>query len=156
MFPCTESSFDRPKTPLPTAKRRQARRSGQIARRGLATVELALCLPFMLLIVFGSIEACTMIFVQEALQTATYEGARAAIKSTGTTTGAIQIAGAMLTNQNVAGGSVTCSPANVSTVSSGSPITVTATAPCNSNLYCFGWFFKGRTLTASTTMVKEF
>ena len=53
-------------------------------KRGAAIVELCLSLPLLFLIVFGSIEACNCIYLQQCLTEAAYEGAVAGIKMTAT------------------------------------------------------------------------
>ncbi len=45
-------------------------------RNGTATVELAVCLPLIVIIAFGSIEATNMIFLEQRLTAAAYEGAQ--------------------------------------------------------------------------------
>lgn len=45
------------------------------SRTGVATVELAICLPVLALIVFGAIQATNLIFLQHAVTAAAYEGA---------------------------------------------------------------------------------
>ena len=44
-------------------------------RRGAAVAELALCLPLILVLVLGSIEACNLLFLRQALVAAAYDGA---------------------------------------------------------------------------------
>lgn len=44
-------------------------------RRGTAVTELAICLPVLALVIFGSIEACNVIFLKQTLVEAAYEGA---------------------------------------------------------------------------------
>lgn len=44
-------------------------------RKGVETVELAIALPLIFLILFASIEACECIFLQQALTEAAYQGA---------------------------------------------------------------------------------
>jgi len=41
-------------------------------KRGAAVVEFAILLPVFVLILFGSIEACSMIFLQQSLEMAAY------------------------------------------------------------------------------------
>ncbi len=52
-------------------------------RKGGAVVEAALCLPLILMIVSGTIELTTMIYLKESLTIAAFEGARVAVTSTG-------------------------------------------------------------------------
>ena len=46
----------------------------RVNRRAVATVELAVCLPVLALLVLGSIEAASFIFLKQTLQVAAYEG----------------------------------------------------------------------------------
>ena len=62
---------------MPHALRHQPRRS---RRPALAATELAVCLPTIVMLVFAAIESCSMIYVTQALHSATYEGARTAIQ----------------------------------------------------------------------------
>ncbi len=54
-------------------------------RRGVAAVEFAVCLPVIVLLVFGSIEASSFIFLRQSLSAAAYEGIREAVRSGSTT-----------------------------------------------------------------------
>jgi Flp pilus assembly protein TadG len=124
-------------------------------RRGAAAAELAICLPLIVSLLLASIEACSMIFLDHSLTIASYEGVRVAINYDGTTSTATARCNQIITQREVAGATVTMSPSNVANVPKGEPITVTVSAPCDSNMIIPPWFFGGRTLTASTTMVKE-
>ena len=42
---------------------------------GTAVVELAVCLPILTVLIFGSIEACNLVFLKQSLIEAGYEGA---------------------------------------------------------------------------------
>jgi hypothetical protein len=57
--------------------------------------------------------------------------------------------------RSIADATVSINPANVANVPRGQAIAVTVSAPCDPNMIIPPWFFGGRTLTASTTMVKE-
>ncbi len=57
---------------------RTNRREGtaKSARRGLATVELALCLPMLLIFALGTTEVCNWMHVRQRAMTAVYDGVR--------------------------------------------------------------------------------
>ena len=57
---------------------------GNALSRGNAAVELAITLPVMVTILFGSIEICGQIFAKQAVETAAYECARDAVDAAGT------------------------------------------------------------------------
>lgn len=132
-------------------------RSG--ARRGrrsaVAAVELAICLPVIVVVVFAAIEACDMIFTKQALHASSYEGARVAIQASSTSAQTIQRAEDVLAGHSIEGATVTCQPADLSAVPAGSNITVTVSVDCEANRNSLRFFFAGRDLEASTTMVKE-
>jgi hypothetical protein len=133
----------------------QTRRRRFATRRAAAAAELAICLPLIVSLLLASIEACSMIFLDHSLTIASYEGVRVAINYDGTTAGATARCNQIISQREVAGATVTINPSNVSNVPKGDPIVVTVSAPCDSNMIIPPWFFGGRTLSASTTMVKE-
>ncbi|MGI9517005.1 MAG: TadE family protein [Pirellulaceae bacterium] len=58
----------------------QSPRSRRRSVRGTATVELALCLPMIVLVVFGAVEGASMIFLKQTLVQSSYEGIKVAVK----------------------------------------------------------------------------
>jgi Flp pilus assembly protein TadG len=128
-------------------------RSGK--RRGAAVAELAICLPLLVLLVFASIEACSMIFLEHGLSIASYEGVRAGISYDATNADVMSRCNEIINQRSIAGATVSTNPGNVANVQKGQPITVTVSAPSNANMISPPWFFGGMTLTARTTMVKE-
>lgn len=124
-------------------------------RSGAAIIELAVCLPTILLLVLGSIECCSMIFLQQSLTVCSYEGSRQAIKFNATNNDVLTSCNDMLKNRRINGGTVTLVPDDVSRAPRGSSITVQVTAPCAVNSVLPYWFFGGRNLVAKCAMVKE-
>lgn len=102
-------------------------------RKGTATVELAVCLPFMITLTMGSIEATNAIFLEYRLTAAAYEGARCATTPSQTTEGAKTAAGEVLTNFSIVGGSVSVSPDVTKDTATGTPVAVTTSAKFSSN-----------------------
>ena len=102
-------------------------------RRGTAAVELAVCLPVLVIIVLGSIEATNALFLKERLTASAYEGARKASTPNKTSVDATTAAQAVLTQFGVAGGSITVTPTVGTATAAGTQITVTVTAPLSSN-----------------------
>jgi Flp pilus assembly protein TadG len=124
-------------------------------RRGAAAVEFAVCMPVIVVIVFASIEACSMIFLKQALEITAYETVRAAIAMGGTSDAAKARGDEMLAQRNVKQGSVTIAPGGVQSLAPGTQVTVTATAPIGANRVISSWFFSSGDLSASCMMLKE-
>jgi Flp pilus assembly protein TadG len=125
-------------------------------RRGTATVELAICLPLIVIITFGSIEITNMIFLQQRLTAAAYEGARKATTPGKNSIDATTAANSILTQFSISGGTVAITPAVTATTPVGTQVKVTVTAPISANLGNIIPFFTTITnLSASITMVHQ-
>lgn len=125
-------------------------------RRGAAIVELAITLPVFVLILMGTIEATSMIFLQQSLQIAAYEGARISLVPTSELENVNEGCHLILTGRGVDNFTTSVSPSSFPTQPYGTAITVTVTAPCADNSLFTPWFYAGKTLTADCTMMKEF
>jgi hypothetical protein len=125
-------------------------------RRAVAASELAVCLPVLVLLVLAMIESCTMIFLKQSLTVAAYEGVRQALDPSADADDVQAKSNGVLTDRRVQGGQVVITPANFDTLAPGEYIQVTVSAPAGRNSVIPGSFFRGRTLTASATMMKEF
>jgi Flp pilus assembly protein TadG len=124
-------------------------------RRGVAAVELAVCLPVMVLFTFGSIEVCSAIYLRQSLAISTYEGARVACHRQGSGTAATAAAQRILTERRIVGGNIALTPSNIDDVAAGSLIKVSVSAPASSNsLLRFGLFGDAR-LSSDCSMRKE-
>lgn len=117
---------------------------------------LSVCLPVLVLVVFGSIEACTMVFLKESLTVAAYESSRVALDADGTESAAMARGTAVLSERGISGGTVQITPANIATVASGDPIEIRVTAPCAANAVIPVWFYSGRSITSTLTVMKEY
>src|SRR5262245_42254209 len=112
-------------------------------RRGAAVAELAVCLPTIALMLLGSIECSNMIFLQQALTVASYEGARTVARHDSTNADVTQKTNNVLTARKVKSATVTISAPDVTQVAQGTQITITVSTPCSANSYLPPWFFAG-------------
>jgi hypothetical protein len=125
-------------------------------RRGVAASELAVCLPVMVLLVLATIETCTMIFLKQSVTVAAYESVRAALQPGAVASDVQSTCDGVLADRRIQGGKLTISPANFTQLTPGQYIQITVSAPADSNSVIPGSFFRGKTLSATATMMKEF
>ena len=134
---------------------RITRKRNNCARTASATVELAVCLPVIAVLVFGSLAATTMIFLRAAAVQSAYEVVREAVKVDGDVNLALQRGRAVLEFRNVDIESITLNPANVQAQPQGTPITATVvTNTANAGVLGFGPF-GSRRVEAQAVMMKE-
>lgn len=124
-------------------------------RKGAAVVELAVCLPILVVLVFASIEACNMIFIRQALNASAYEGIRVAVRPDGTNQEVIDRCQAILDARTIHDATISISRPNVAAVLPGEPIEVVVSANCDANNAGPSWFFKGRKVEGHASFVKE-
>lgn len=96
-----------------------------------------------------------MIFLNHSLTIAAYEGIRVAINYDGTNTDVMARCNEIITEREVNNSSISLNVGDVALVPRGTPISITVTAPCDTNAIIPLWFFTGRTVSVTTTMVKE-
>jgi Flp pilus assembly protein TadG len=122
---------------------------------GLATVELALCLPLLALLVFGSIEAASFIFLKQSLQVAAYEGIREAIRPGASDSTAVSRATAILNSRFIRDANVRFASGSVASLSRGQQVVIEVSAPTRTNSPLAGQWVSNRTLTTRLVMLKE-
>jgi Flp pilus assembly protein TadG len=125
-------------------------------RRGVAATEFAVCLPLIMILLLGTLEASTMIFPKQSLSIAAYEGARTSITANATSSDVAAACNRILTQRNVAGPSIAVSPNPLETQPVRSWITVTVSAPASSNSVIQGLFYCSHTVSAHASMMKEY
>jgi len=123
-------------------------------RKGVATVEFAVILPIMVLILMGTIECTSMIFLQQSLEIVCYETVRTASRPTSLSADATARGQEIILDRGLDDVNITINPAEVSTVAQGSPITVTVDAASTANAFFPVTFFPDR-LEAEAVMVRQ-
>ena len=130
-------------------------------RTGVAAVELAFCLPIILLMTFGTLDVCDGIFLQQKTEIAAHEGARNAIGQAATVESVRDAVQFYLDERElefddiVETVAVSEDPQDVAILQ---PITVTVTLDLESNRrlpFAPFQFLNGPTINAQVTMYKE-
>ena len=134
------------------APRRPLRRR---ARTAVAAVEFAVCMPIITLLVLGSIEATSMIFLRQSLQTAAYEATRSACQANGSDAAARASAQAILDSRLIRNYQITFPLGNAGQRERGELVAVQVTADSRTNSPLAGRFLGDRPITVRTVMVKE-
>ncbi|TWT85609.1 TadE-like protein [Posidoniimonas polymericola] len=119
-------------------------------RRGTATVELAVCLPVLTLLVFGSMQACDMIYLKHGLTTAAYEGSLEIARPDANNITVSARIKQVLGLRGVTNGTYFFTAAeNIQDLSPGDPVTISITAPVDENLMVSGFFGTPSVLTVN-------
>lgn len=125
-------------------------------RNGAAAVECAFCIPIVLVLMFGTLETCSGIFLKESLTVAAFEGVRVGVRRRAERQDVIDRAQAVLDARNITGSTITVTPADFAGLNALDTITVHIVAPTAGNsLYIFD-FMVGRDVSAEVSMVREF
>ena len=123
---------------------------------GAAAAEFAVCLPVMILLLFGAMEACTMIYLKQSLTIAAYEAGRTATLPGATSGDVVADCERILAERNVSGGQITLNPLDIAAAPVGSQLLIAVSAPCDLNRISGAWFFGGRTLAGRAEFMKEY
>lgn len=124
-------------------------------REGTAAVEFAVCLPVIMLLIFGAVEASSFIFLKQSLNVAAYEGVREAIRSGSTSAEATTRAVNLLNARNVRDYQITFPAGEAERALRGERIVVQISAPTQTNSPLAGRFVANRQITSCVVMVKE-
>lgn len=130
------------------------RRRRPADRRATAVVELAVCLPALVLLVIGTLECTSMIFLRQSLSIAAYEGVRVAIRSDTRSNRAPLDRSRQVLEERGIDGYAQVGPGRVGVVPPGEIVHVTVGARVARNAVLPLRFFSG-TLTATARMIKE-
>lgn len=125
-------------------------------RHGVAATEFAVCLPLIVMLLLGTLEASTMIFLKQTLSIAAYEGVRTAVTAGSQESDVLDSCNRILEQRSVADASVSVSPGPLASQPIQAWITVQVSAPASSNSVLQGLFMSGSTVTAQASMMKEY
>jgi Flp pilus assembly protein TadG len=103
------------------------------SRSGVATVELTIVLPVMLILVLGTIEVCQRIFLRQSGLIVAYEATRMAARSSSSSGEVIARCNELLAQRRVVGGEVTITPAELLEQAPGTLIEIRVSIPWASN-----------------------
>lgn len=133
----------------------KARRVPTCKRRGNAAVELAITLPIIATVIFGSVEVCSLAFNKQAVVSAAYECAGVAVRIDGTDAEVQARMSDILTQRGITGASVTTTPASIENIPRGTQITVLVSAPVLGNSLIPFPAYGPVNFQASCVMLKE-
>jgi Flp pilus assembly protein TadG len=121
-------------------------------RRAMAVVELAVCMPLLVLVLFATIEACSMLHLKQTLKITAFEGVRVGLIPSSTTSTVEDQCQALLDDRNVQGYSMSMLPTDPQTVVSGDYFQVTITANYANNSLMGGWLYGTNSLSESVSL----
>ncbi len=126
------------------------------SRRGIAATELAVCLPLLVVLLFGTLETCATISLGQTLSIAAYEAARVALILGANETNIRTQCEQVLADRHVTGAVIQIAPAGFETAPPGTFVAVEISAPYATNgLLPVALFAKPYT-TKRVEMMKEF
>lgn len=122
------------------------------SRAGAAIIELAVCLPVLVVVTLATIEACAMIYLKQTLTIAAFEGARLGVIPGSQSLNVEAQSQLVLTDHGVASYLITMEPSDPSTLTPGNYFRVTVSAECSPNSLIGGWFYAGKTFSESVEL----
>jgi|GEM_PF-1328747 len=147
--------------PITSGRIRSSRRLGNQLnprpRRGAAVVELALLLPVLLTVTFGSLEVCNRLFLRQTASVAAYEAARLAARRA-VSTAQVQARGlTLLEGRRIAGAQVIVTPGGggLATLPTGVELSVEVIIPVQGNTPVTYVFPSSGTIRATAFMLRE-
>lgn len=124
-------------------------------RCGVACVELAVCLPLIMLLILASLEGSNMLFLRQAVVQSAYETAKVAAKPSADRARAVQLGEQVLASRNVVQPQIEFIPDNFETLQPGELFAVEVSVPGDSRSITGFGPFNGLTIRARITVSKE-
>lgn len=126
-------------------------------RNGAAVVELAVTLPVLLMVTFGTLEVCNRLFLRQTAAVAAYEGARLAARRTITQDQVQTRCMSLLQGRRIVNGQVAITPSGngLTTLPTGGQLTVRVTIPISGNTPVSYVFSPSGSIGATAVMLRE-
>ena len=125
-------------------------------RRGGALIEFTLCLPVFLVIAFGTIETCRMLYLRQSLKIAAYESARIGIVPGADAAVVEAQCDLMLKGRKISGYEFSCEPGDPGTLEYGDIFTATVSLNAESYAIMGAWLYRGKVVTQSVSIMAEY
>ncbi len=122
-------------------------------RKGAVSVEMAVTLPVLFLVVFASIEFSRMNVIRHTASNAAYEGARVAIVPGGTAGEAQEVALNLMGTSGARGVNIQVIPAVIEEETP--EVEVIVTVDCDANGFIANQFFSGREFIGRSRLARE-
>lgn len=128
------------------------------SRKGVAVTEAAFCVPIILILVFGTLEVCNLIFIKERVSICAFEGCRVGVKRYATREDVEEVATELMTAFGFEQGSydIRVSPDNFNTLNALDPISVTVEVPLSGTASILGGAINQTNISSTVRMVREF
>lgn len=123
-------------------------------RRGAATLETAVSIPLLIILVFGSIEMANAVFLKQTVNLAAYEAAKLITRPGSNQALAETRVAEIMTARRVTTYTLSFSPTVNTATPRGTQVTVTLSAPASNLSYGPLRFMTGKTVTATVNMVR--
>ena len=124
------------------------------SRCGTAATELAIAMPLLITLVFGSIEIANAVFLRQSLNMAAYEAAKVITRPGSNETLARSRCSDVLAVRKVTAYTLSFSPTVTTATPRGTQVTVTLTADSSNLSYGPVQFMSGKTMTSRVVMVR--
>lgn len=122
-----------------------------IAKRGVAAVELAVCLPVIVLLAFATVDACGMLYLGQSLKITSFEGARVGVVPKAETSNVRFQCETLLGDRGINDYTIEMDPASPASLNEGDYFRVTVSASYSANSF-MGSIYGDKVVTRSTAL----
>ena len=127
-------------------------RTNQADRSGVASIELAVCLPILVIVAFVAIEACGMLYLAQSLKIASFEGARVGVVPLAETDNVVFQCETLLDDRAIQGYTISLDPSDPALLEEGDYFRVTINVDYEQNALIPGFMLGNRVISRSTAL----